>query len=202
MQEGTGGLLPSEDLTPLYSLDSQAIRYHLLPLPLMHKFRGAPLEAPPLGRPSVAPLPQTPPPERVKGPPPTPPARKRGKGKKAAKRKKKKGAPKGALKGGPGVAPAPSSLLPTVESYWGPLEVPRERLEGASLAREAPDELDDEPVGYLHGVHCLDATRNSWMLEKDLRNLLGRVGDGLRCLSLAGCNVGQETEKSLSTCCR
>lgn len=205
MQEGVHGPLPSENLEPICSLDSQAIRYHLLPAPLMHKFRGPRVGASAGYSPPGGMLPQTPPPEKVKEVTPRTPVKKGGgKGKKGPKPKKKKKGLKRAPKDGEDIKGRPSSLLPTVESYWGPLVgAPHRPSPEAPITRgEGSEESEEETAGCLSGVCCLDANRTQWLSERSLSSLLFGVARGLRCLSLAGCEVGDEAQKGLSACCK
>ncbi|CDI74132.1 hypothetical protein, conserved [Eimeria praecox] len=202
-----GLLLPSERLPPLYSFDSNAINYHLLPLSLLHKFKGAPL-GPPADE--IA-LPQTPPPERVRGPPLVP-ADKKKPGKKGGKKKKKKKArgAKRAPKGGSQPGPPPSSLLPTIENYWGPpfqrphqeaFQGPHGAPLGSGASVEGPDKEEISSfVSCVQGVSCLDGGGAPWLTDRQLGALILRVGGPLRCLSLGKNHVGVETEKALAAC--
>lgn len=200
-----GLLLPPERLPPLYSLDENAINYHLLPLSLLHKFRGAPA-APPVDE---APLPQTPPPERVRGPSVAPvdkkkPAKKGGNKKKKKKTRGAKGAPKKA----PPVGPPPSSLLPTIENYWGRPDwwPSQETLPGAPLKPTTsvmgPNSEKDraEYLRCVEGVGCLEGDGAPWLTDRQLGALIMRVGGGLRCLSLRKNHVGEEAGKALAIC--
>lgn len=189
--------MPEERLNPLYSLDSHAVLYHLLPPSLMHRFRGP--SGPSTGAPSPrAALPQTPPPERIEGPQTGPPPKKGKKKKGKAKGKKKKN--KKGLKEGPQSRDPPaSSALPTLESYWGPVY-------GNPNSCEAPEEDEssacEQEACELAGVRCVDASRSCWLPESKISFLLRGVAGGLRCLSLAGCNVGEDAQRTLGECRR
>ncbi|KAL8442470.1 hypothetical protein Emag_006433 [Eimeria magna] len=209
--EGMNYAQRGEELDPLTSLDVQAIHYHLLPAPLMHLFKGRQAVVPPLEGASSSSsfLPQTPPPERnTEGDRQDAPPVKKGGKKKEEKPKKKKGSPsKGGLKGEHGNPRPASSLLPTAEFYWGgPIygalssQGPSKATTAATLPKAEAEKEEDEPLGVLSGVCCLEADRFTWIPEAKLQLLLLGIAQGLRCLSLAGCRVGQEAQVALNAC--
>ncbi|KAL8437634.1 hypothetical protein ACSSS7_000791 [Eimeria intestinalis] len=199
------------ELDPLTSLDVQAIRYHLLPSPLMHCFEGRGEWAHQTqGAPSSSGLlPQTPPPERKTGDDPQEPLIVKRGGKNRGQISKKK---KGALdKDGmvPGNRRLPSTLLPTIDFYWGPPPIQgiipsqgptHEATAKAPLTGVEAMIEEDMPLGVLRGVCCLEANRFVWIPETKLKVLLMGIAQGLRCLTLVGCKVGEEAHVGLNGC--
>ncbi|KAL8272438.1 hypothetical protein Esti_003728 [Eimeria stiedai] len=211
LSESLGCAHRGEELDPLSSLDVQAIRYHLLPAPLMHRFEGKQAAAPSTegASSSLSFLTQTPPPEISRGgdPPDASPVKKGEKEKGRKPKKKKRPLNKGGLKGGPENPRPASSLLPTAEFYWGP------PVQGALLSQGPPEAAaaevlsgadaeteEEEPLGLLSAVRCLEADRFTWISEAKLKLLLLGIAQGLRCLSLVGCKVGQNAQMGLNAC--
>ncbi|XP_026192747.1 uncharacterized protein LOC34618919 [Cyclospora cayetanensis] len=206
--EGVPRPLPSEDLPPLHSMDSQAIRYHLLPLSLLHKFSGAYMGSVSWGLHPKDPLPQIPLHGRANASPPLRIPKKRESKGKALKKGKK--STSGALEDYC-AGPTASNFLPRVQSYWeAPLESSRASADDCSLknlagggcsARQPFEEPDESILNCSQGVFCLEGTRVTWLEPKDLAGLLRKVGGSLRCLSLGGSLVQQDAEAALGVCC-
>ncbi|OEH75457.1 hypothetical protein cyc_02009 [Cyclospora cayetanensis] len=202
--EGVPRPLPSEDLPPLHSMDSQAIRYHLLPLSLLHKFSGAYMGSVSWGLHPKDPLPQIPLHGRANASPPLRIPKKRESKGKALKKGKK--STSGALEDYC-AGPTASNFLPRVQSYWeAPLESSRASADDCSLknlagggcsARQPFEEPDESILNCSQGVFCLEGTRVTWLEPKDLAGLLRKVGGSLRCLSLGGSLVQQDAEAAL-----